>query len=142
MKKKKGFTLVELMVVIVIVAVLAAVVVPLLLGRIDEAKKSEGKAIAGQISSVVRAYAAEYNGDSGFKANPSLTTDLGFRSNELDAKYYQQTGSGVTGVAVSSGGQVSYVITVNAKTSDLPDIVLTSNADNGYDPTFSETANE
>lgn len=43
MKKKdnKGFTLVELIVVLVILAILAAILVPALLGYIDEAKKKE-----------------------------------------------------------------------------------------------------
>ena len=49
MRGKKGFTLIELMVVIVIVAILAAVVVPLLLSRVERAKYSEGKAIAASV---------------------------------------------------------------------------------------------
>lgn len=38
MKKNRGFTLLELLVVIVILALLAAIVVPKLTGRVDEAK--------------------------------------------------------------------------------------------------------
>ncbi len=38
--RKKGFTLVELIVIIVILAILAAALVPALLGYIDEARKS------------------------------------------------------------------------------------------------------
>ena len=40
-KKKRGFTLVELIVVLVILAVLAALLVPALTGYIDKAKKSQ-----------------------------------------------------------------------------------------------------
>jgi len=38
-KNNKGFTLVELIVVLVILAILAAILVPMLLGYIDEAKE-------------------------------------------------------------------------------------------------------
>ena len=41
MKKNRGFTLVELIVVLVILAILAAVLVPTLLGYIDKAKEKQ-----------------------------------------------------------------------------------------------------
>ena len=40
-KNKKGFTLVELIVVLVILAILAAILVPTMMGWIDEAKKKQ-----------------------------------------------------------------------------------------------------
>ncbi len=51
-KKKKGFTLIELMAVIAIVAILAAVLVPTVSGYIDRSKKT---ALITQIRSVVNA---------------------------------------------------------------------------------------
>jgi prepilin-type N-terminal cleavage/methylation domain-containing protein len=59
MKRRRGFTLIELMVVILIVALLAAVAIPILRSRIDAAKWSEGKAMMGTIATAMRAYAAE-----------------------------------------------------------------------------------
>ena len=59
MKSRKGFTLVELMVVVVIVALLAALLIPMLTARIEAARWSEGKAAAGTIATTLRAYVIE-----------------------------------------------------------------------------------
>jgi type IV pilus assembly protein PilA len=110
MKSRKGFTLIELMIVVVIVAVLAAIVVPLLLSRVEKSKYSEGKAIAGQIATAVRTYVAEATGTP--SPTPNLQTDLGFKPNELDGKYFNQTGMSVSNVAVNTTtGAVSYDVT-------------------------------
>ena len=85
MSKKRGFTLVELMVVILIVSILAAVAVPIMRGRIDAAKWSEGKAMAGTLETSLRAYYAE-KGATG-DANPSLDT-LGFNLADFTGTYF------------------------------------------------------
>ena len=60
---RKGFTLVELMVAILIVAILAVAAIPILRGRIDAAKWTEGRAMIGTIAQSIRAYVAEQNPD-------------------------------------------------------------------------------
>ena len=92
MKKRKGFTLIELMVVILIVGILAAVAVPLMRGRIDAAKWSEGKAIMGTISTALRAHLAEKG--SAFTDVPTLT-QLGFADDDLTGTYFTGGASGV-----------------------------------------------
>lgn len=110
MKSRKGFTLIELMVVVVIVAVLAALIIPLLLSRVEKARYSEGKAIASEIATAVRAYAAEADT---INPAPALVTDLGFQSAELDARWFKQGGMSVSGLALdSTTGRVSYTITL------------------------------
>jgi prepilin-type N-terminal cleavage/methylation domain-containing protein len=89
MKSRKGFTLVELMVVILIVGILASVAIPMLRGRIDAAKWSEGKAMIGSISTAIRAYHAE-KGPTG--ALPTVlgvgATGLGFAAGDLTGNYF------------------------------------------------------
>ncbi len=92
---KKGFTLVELMVVILIVAILAAVAIPIMRGRVDAAKWSEGKAMMGTIATAIRAYAAEVDKNIADLALLVTGSDLfhrslGFRTNDLDGTYFEE----------------------------------------------------
>lgn len=93
MRKMKGFTLVELMVVILIVSILAAVAIPILRGRIDAAKWSEGKAMMGTIATAIRAYHAEKGptGDVPTSIVGSGDTDLGFTAADLTGTYFTST---------------------------------------------------
>jgi len=138
MKGRKGFTLIELMIVVIIVGILAAIIIPLLLSRVEKAKYSEGKAIAGQIATAVRAYVAEYGNTA--SATPDLEDDLGFKAHELDGKYFIQSDATmvVSGVDLSPDGQVSYIITLtpDARSGMSSPIVLTCDATNAYDPVF------
>jgi len=55
-KNRKGFTLIELMVVVIIVGVLAAIAVPLYLFNVKKSKASEGVALMGSILTAERVY--------------------------------------------------------------------------------------
>jgi type IV pilus assembly protein PilA len=61
MKNKKGFTLIELMVVVVIIGILAAVAVPKLFGMIAKSKASEVGPAAGTYVKMQQAYFSESN---------------------------------------------------------------------------------
>jgi prepilin-type N-terminal cleavage/methylation domain-containing protein len=124
MTSRKGFTLIELMVVIFIVGILAAVAIPIMRGRIDAAKWSEGKASAGSIRTALRAYFAEKGVDYGTAAYQGdlqghLTTfgaALGFAANDLDGKYFNGADYVISGVAVN-GGNLDYTITIGKSTA-------------------------
>jgi len=96
---KKGMTLLEILVVIMIVGILAAVAVSMLQGRVNEAKISEGKAIAGSIVVSLRAYYAQ-NGSASV-SNPGLAT-LGIRGNDLDGTYFDPSNFSWTGAHVGN----------------------------------------
>ena len=116
MKGKKGFTLIELMVVILIVGILAAVAIPIMRGRIDSAKWSEGKATAGSIRTAARAFCAEKGEDwGGTWANVTLD-NLGFKNDDLDGKYFTNAA-----FAITFSGYNDYLITVTAADSTSDD---------------------
>jgi len=108
---KKGFTLIELMIVILIVGILAAVAVPLMTSRIEKSKYSEGKAIAGQVATALRAYVAEYNAGTTILSATTGPT-LGFGTAELDGKYFKQAGITVGAATVNTDGTLNYTITL------------------------------
>ncbi len=89
MESRKGFTLIELMVVILIVGILASVAIPMLRGRIDAAKWSEGKAMMGSIGTAIRSYHAEKGPTA---AAPTIlgiaNTGLGFAAGDLTGNYF------------------------------------------------------
>ena len=115
MKSRKGFTLIELMVVIMIVGILAAVAIPLMRGRIDSAKWSEGKAIAGSISTAIRAHVAEKG--SSYTAVPTLS-QLGFGATDLAGTYFTGGESGVGNFAwaITDDSPIAFTITITAGT--------------------------
>ena len=83
-KDNKGFTLVELIVVLVILAILAAILVPALLGYIDEARQKQmvlhGKSVHTAAQSVATQYYAKgtapVDDKTNFAAKVSEIADL------------------------------------------------------------------
>jgi type IV pilus assembly protein PilA len=140
MRNNKAFTMVELMVVVLIVGILAAVAVPLMSGRIDASKWSEGKAAMGTITSALRSYAAE---KGSFASAPTLA-DIGLTNNDLDGTYFTHQAYAISSASASSS-QVAFVITCTAASSTRTNkpatpavMTLTSSSSNGYVATFAE----
>ncbi len=113
MENRKGFTLIELMVVIFIVGILAAVAVPLMRGRIDAAKWSEGRAIMGTIGTTLRAHIAEEGAN--FTAVPKLV-ELGFAANDLDGTYFRggESGKGEFSWVINDDDPIDFLVTASA----------------------------
>jgi prepilin-type N-terminal cleavage/methylation domain-containing protein len=70
---KKGFTLVELIVVIVILAVLAAMLVPALIGYVDRAKKEKDYQTASTVYAAAQAAITEAYATGGITAKAEGT---------------------------------------------------------------------
>jgi prepilin-type N-terminal cleavage/methylation domain-containing protein len=114
-RSERGFTMVELMVVILIVGILAAVTVPILRGRIGQAKWSEGAAIAGTIRAAVRAYYGEDSVAVAAMAGSTLDAiqeTLGFTSGDLTGQYFQA--SNFTFASVDGVGNATITVTAPA----------------------------
>jgi len=81
--------LVELMVVVLIVGILAGVAIPMLRGRIDSARWSEGKVMMGTIGTAIRAYAGDHlAGPSPTTADIFSASGLGFEGGDLTGRFF------------------------------------------------------
>jgi len=60
--KRKGFTLIELIIVVIIIGILAAIAAPMMSSNVQRARRSEAVAALGAIRTAARCYAAENSG--------------------------------------------------------------------------------
>lgn len=113
MRSRKGFTIIELMIVIIIIGILAAVLIPMMKGRIDSAKWSEGKAIMGTIAMALRAHVSE-TGDN-YTAVPTLE-QLGFEPGSLDGSFFSggESGAGDFSWVINNNNPLNFLITATA----------------------------
>lgn len=123
MRNKKGFTMIELMVVIIIVGILAAVAVPLMRGKVDQAKWSEAASAAGAIRSANRTYFAEKGSGITGDLTAANALSLGFQAGDLTGSWFV-----VTDYSIGTVGSTG-----------LADITVTSSNFSGYTGTLSST---
>ncbi|MDI9335768.1 MAG: type II secretion system major pseudopilin GspG, partial [Gammaproteobacteria bacterium] len=75
---KQGFTLIELMVVLAIIGILAALIVPNVIGRVDDARKSAAKTDVANIVQALKLYKLDNHnypsGEQGIAALVQLPT--------------------------------------------------------------------
>ena len=108
MTGRKGFTLIELMVVILIVGILAAATIPLMRGRIDSAKWAEANATAGTIKSAVRVYFVEHgSAPTGSLGTKETRTALGFKDEDLTGTYFVPGDYNIDNVDENGNAQIT-----------------------------------
>ncbi len=132
----RGFTLIELVVVILIVAVLASVAIPIITGRIFEAKWSEANAAAGTIRIAVSTYVA-CNGLEDARTDlvnkslddTNIQAALGFDEFDLVGTYFVPGDYTITEIDDYSHA----VIEVEASLDNAPEGTKTLGADGSWE---------
>ena len=129
-KKKRGFTLVELIVVLVILAILAALLVPALTGYIDKAKKSQVIAETRMLHTAIQTEMSELYGKSDiikettdvhntFLATKTGSTETVTRYQEIvkmsEVPSLQEGGNGRFGAYISPSGKVAFILYYDGK---------------------------
>lgn len=125
MSVKKGFTLVELMVVILIVAILASVAIPIMRGRIDSAKWAEAAATAGTIRVAVKAALTEdpavvSDGDN--LGDADVRSALKFGDSDLEGTYFTAADYTITDTdSDNDGANITITVTPGGAIEGAPE---------------------
>ena len=101
---RKGFTLIELMIVVVIIGILAALAIPRFMQTTGKAKKSEAKTVLKQLYQLERAYFQEFDAYvAGANTAALVISSLSFDDPGADARYdYSVTVMGATFTATAT----------------------------------------
>lgn len=120
--KKRGFTLVELIVVLVILAILAALLIPALTGYIDKAKKDQVIAETRMLHEAVQTEMSELYGSSNWKLNSATTLAnstgkvIGNNPNGYDLKANYDKIAKLSEVpCLQKGGSGQFLVLINSK---------------------------
>ncbi|MDF2567750.1 MAG: prepilin-type N-terminal cleavage/methylation protein [Oscillospiraceae bacterium] len=125
-KSKKGFTLVEVIIVLVILAILAAIAIPSLVGYINDAKEKQIVTEARAVYVAAQAVATEEYAKDGVvgtgditaaKINKLIGEDLADDSNTVVTA---SEGGKVTGLTYTKGGKTATYSSTGFTVTDTP----------------------
>lgn len=109
MKNRKGFTMIELMVVVVIVAILAAIAIPLYGKYIKNSRTTEATGRVGEIFTAAKAWAQEHPDGSGNPTWPAAAGGIVDLTATENFTYAIQAGGGAnastTALTIRATGQ-------------------------------------
>jgi len=101
LRNRKGFTLIELVVVIAILGILAVIAIPRFTGTQDRAKDRTHNANVRTIESAVSVYVAEYGTDLSQMDDISVLIDGYLKENPTDPRDNTTSGYDITDGVVS-----------------------------------------
>ena len=128
MVAKKGFTLIELIIVIVIIGILAAIAAPMMSANVAKARRSEAVSIMGAIRTAERLYFVDATTYTNVGLGNFGTTDplnMYITGNDINGRYFNTACFEVTGASNNS-----YTIHCDVSASATPREV---NCGNDYD---------
>jgi type IV pilus assembly protein PilA len=107
LKNKKGFTLIELMIVVAIIGILAAIAIPNFMNYQCKARQSEAKTALGTLRTLQEAYFAEYD---------TYTADIGALGFEMkgDKKKY-----GVPAITGINSSGTTFLATITGTSGNV-----------------------
>ena len=109
---KKGFTLIELIVVIVIIGILAAIAAPIMSANTKKARQTEAFAALGAIRTAERLYISETSGTV-YAAMGAAGLENYLKRTDLNGRYYNGTDYVVTGNIANGVNSNTSIGTVN-----------------------------
>ena len=126
MNSKKGFTLIELVVVLVIIGILSVIAVPMYRGYIRRAMASEGRALVGVMFHAQQAYYAEHSTYVAVPATMDASAlDLNGDGNPKDIDLDARTNTFFRTFQVGLAGGGYNAITTGEAASDANGIIVT-----------------